>query len=194
MTTLEGEVILDTIRRLGREKWLLDKLAEIIPGKSRPLMTTNQFAEFCLKQIEVDSDNFSSWDFSPCIFLADGSCSIYQVRPFGCRSFGSLVKCRPEGRAEIAPIHLTVNTVFSQVIEHFNSDTGYWSVMTDILHSLTHRDTIKPEDFLLLARPLPGFLLDPREKDRVLSLLKKFCQHPAVPGGFSDLIDNFMLI
>jgi Fe-S-cluster containining protein len=194
MTSLEGEVILDRIRRQGREEWLLKKLAQATPGTNRPSMTTNQFAEACLKQIDVENSNHSNWDFSPCIFLKDASCLIYEERPFGCRSFGSLVQCRSEGSAEMAPIHLTVNTVLTQIIEHLNSENGYWSGMTDILHSLVGQKTIPPKKHLLRARPIPGLLLEPQEVMIVRSILKRLAGHSSASDLFGDLIDNFRLI
>ena len=194
MTSLEGEIILDGIRELEREKWLFEKLAQTTPGESRSLMTTNQFAEACLKQLEVDNETLCDWDLSPCIFLEDAGCSIYELRPFGCRSFGSLVRCRPEGSAEITPIHLTVNTVFSQIIEHLSSGSGHWSSMTDILHSLADKEPTLFEKHLLPARPVPGLLLEPQEVQEVQSLLKRLCKHSSAAEGLGDLIDNLMLI
>jgi Fe-S-cluster containining protein len=194
MTSLEGEVILDGIRELNREAWLAEKLAQTTPIKSRPLMTTNHFAEACLKQLDVDSHMLCSWDFNPCIFLEDSSCSIYELRPFGCRSFGSFIRCRPEESAEIAPIHLTVNTVFCQIIEHLSSDNGYWSSMTDILQSLAEIEPRRSEKYLLPARPIPGLLLEPQEVRVVRSLLKRLAEHSSCASPFGDLIDNLMLI
>ncbi len=141
MTTLEGEVILDFVKRTAREKWLFEKLAQAVPGKSREAISMNQFAEACLNHREIDGDTPGSWDFTPCIFLEEERCSIYEVRPFGCRSFGSFVQCAADRSAEMAPIHLTVNTVFTQVIEHVCSDGGYWGNMADILEDLVENET-----------------------------------------------------
>lgn len=192
MTSLEGEIVLDFIKVQGREKWLRAELAESIPGKSRPLLTTNQFAEACLNQLDVDSNAFGCWDFTPCIFLEENICSIYEVRPFGCRSFGSVVRCTEDRTAEMAPIHLTVNTVLSQIIEHLNSDNGYWSGMMDILYSLVNSDLVKV--YLMQARPVPGFLLEPQEVREIHVLLKKLREQSSDMGSLGDLIDNFMPI
>ena len=192
MTSLEGEIILDFIKVQGREKWLRAELAESIPGKSRPLITTNQFAEACLNQLDVDSNAFGCWDFTPCIFLEENICSIYEVRPFGCRSFGSIVRCTEDRTAEMAPIHLTVNTVLGQIIEHLNSDNGYWAGMMDILYSLVHNDLVKVH--LTQARSVPGFLLEPQEVREVHVFLKKLREQSSAMGSLGDLIDNFMPI
>lgn len=195
MTSLEGEAILDFARSRGREKWLYGELVRTTTGTGGPQITTNQFAEACLAGQEVDGEVLGSWDFSPCIFLEDNLCSIYEARPFGCRSFGSLVKCTVDTAAEVAPIHLAVNTVFTQIIEHIESDGGTWGTMSDMLHcraGINIRATRRTH--LLKARPLPGFLLDDREVDVVNHLLQKLYQESGGNRTFGDLIDNFMPI
>jgi len=194
MTSLEGEMIIDLVRKNHWEEWLAEKLARATPGKNTARITTNQFAEACLNHWEVDWETLGSWDFTPCVFLENAVCSIYEVRPFGCRSFGSLAQCATDRAAEMAPIHLTVNTVFSQIIEHLASDNGYWSSMVEILHSLVNSQTPGQKVHLLKARPLPGFLLERQEKQEVDVLLKRLCEHSSDMGCLGDLIDNFMLI
>jgi len=194
MTSLEGELILDFVNVRGGEKWLFDKLARTTPGKMRSRMTTNQFAEACLNQQTVDCDALGCWDFTPCVFLDESACSIYEARPFGCRSFGSLAECTAERAAEIAPIHLTVNTVFSQIVEHLDSDNGFWSLMADILHSLAAKEAMITKPYLLKARPVPGFLLEDWEIPVVSDLLHKLREQFSDVGGPGDLIDNFMPI
>jgi len=194
MSSLEGELILDFVSAQGREKWLLDKLARTIPGKSGSIITTNQFAEACLKHQAVDSDVLGCWDFAPCVFLEDAACSIYEARPFGCRSFGSLVRCTAGRAAEMAPVHLTVNTVFTQIVEHLSSDNGCWSTMIDILHSLAYKEDMMKKPHVLKARPVPGFLLEPREMKVVRQLLRKLRERFSDMGGTGDLIDNLLPI
>ena len=194
MTSLEGEAILDFIRSRGREKWLFDKLSKVTPGIGGPGITTNQFAEACLAGCEVDGAAFGNWDFAPCIFLAETFCSIYEVRPFGCRSFGSLVPCAPDSAAEIPPIHLTVSTIFTQIIEHIESDGGTWARMTEMLHSLAGKQTRSGRTHILQARPLPGFLLDPHEFHVVNHLLRQLYEESGGNRAYGDLIDNFMPI
>jgi Fe-S-cluster containining protein len=194
MTSLEGGEILDFIKIKGREEWLIEKLAQVTSEKSKAAITTNQFAESCLRHQEVDGDTLGSWDFTPCIFLEDNICLIYEVRPFGCRSFGSLVQCATNRVAEITPIHLTVNTVFTQVIEQISSDGGYWSTMANILKSLVSSKALNGNIYLLPARPVPGFLLEPNEVQVVQVLLEQLCDQGYEKEICGDLIDNFMPI
>jgi Fe-S-cluster containining protein len=194
MTTLEGEVIFDFAKRNGKEKWLIGKLSQAVPPKSKTAITMNQFAEACLKHLEIEEDSMGNWEFASCVFLQDNICEIYEVRPFGCRSFGSLVQCAAGRAAEMAPMHLTVNTVFTQIIEHLCSDGGCCSSMTDILHSLTDRGARDGKMYLLAAQPVPGFLLEPREVKVVKDILQQLSGRFSEKGIFGDLIDNFMPI
>jgi len=193
MTSLEGEDILDFAKENGLEKWLTEKLGKAAPEESKATITTNQYARACLEQQEVDGDIPENWNFTPCVFLEKETCPIYEVRPFGCRSFGSLMRCSENNGAEIAPIHLTVNTVFTQIIEHLNSDGGYWGNMTDILESLTAGKEPAATG-LLPARSIPGFLLDSREIKTVHGLLKQLYEQSSEKQTFGDLIDKFMSI
>ena len=193
MTSLEGEDILDFVKRKGAEKWLTEKLEQAASGKSKAAITTNRYAKACLEQLEVGGDVQGNWNFTPCVFLEKNICSIYEVRPFGCRSFGSLVRCSDNNGAEIAPIHLTVNTVFMQIIEHVSSDGGYWGNMTDILENLVENKASVSKK-LLPAQPIAGFLLDPREIKTVHILLKQLCEQSEEKRTFGDLIDKFMSI
>jgi Fe-S-cluster containining protein len=194
MTSLEGEEVLGFVKRKGMEKWLIEKLGKTTAGKSKAAITTNQYAKACLEHQEVDEDALGGWNFTPCIFLRGDMCSIYEVRPFGCRSFGSLVRCSDNNGAEITPIHLTVNTVFTQIIEYVCSDGGYWGNMSDIIEKLIEKEDPDSTGNLLPAQPIPGFLLEPYEVKLVHVLLKQLYEQSAEKQTFGDLIDNFMPI
>ena len=191
ITTLEAETIVDFFSKKGEEKKLTALLAEIPPAANDTPMTTNQFARLCLEQREIDDDGQGTWNFAPCVFLADDVCTIYEVRPFGCRSFGSLAKCETGRPAEMASLHLTINTVFMQIIEHLNSGSGHWGYMTDILISLIVKSS---GERVLPAQPLPGFLIDPSEEVPVNRLLSKLFAAPVGTKSFAELIDNSRLM
>jgi len=91
MTSLEGEMLLDFLKVQGMVNRLPDQFAQKTTGNKGAAITTNQFAKACLEQQKIDEDPLGSWDFTPCIFLSEGVCTIYEVRPFGCRSFGSVL-------------------------------------------------------------------------------------------------------
>lgn len=194
ISSLEGENILEFIKNRGRDQWLSAKLAQASPGNNRTLLTANQFAEACLRQQEIVAESFGCWDFTPCIFLEDDICAIYEVRPFGCRSFGSLVQCRKDTAAEMAPIHLTVNTVFTQIVEHISSDGGHWGIMTDILHSLVKSQNLVHSSHTPNARPIPGLLLESHEAQEVHLLVRKLGEYSSDMEQLADMIDNFIPI
>ena len=193
MTSLEGKMILDFLKVGCRDKGLLELLAQRTTGKKGAL-TTNQYAKACLEHQEIPEDALGGWNFTPCIFLREDTCSIYEVRPFGCRSFGSFEPCSENIGAEMAPIHLTVNTVFSQIIEHVCSDGGYWGNMADILEDLNKSQASDSIGKLLPAQPIPGFLLEAQEVKLIHVLLKQLYEQSAEKQTFGDLIDNFMPI
>ena len=194
MTSLEGEVLLDFLKVQGLDNRLPGLLAQRTPGNKGAAITTNQYANACLEHRHVSEDGLGGWNFAPCVFLNEGACSIYEVRPFGCRSFGSFVRCSENSGAEIAPIHLTVNTVFTQIIEHVCSDGGYWGNMADILEDLIADEAPDKKGNLLPAQPVPGFLLEPNEVKVVHVLLRQLYEQSAEKQTFGDLIDNFMPI
>jgi Fe-S-cluster containining protein len=194
MTSLEGKMILDFLKVGGRDKGLLELLAQRAKGNKGAALTTNQFAKACLEHQEIPEDALGGWNFTPCVFLREELCSIYEVRPFGCRSFGSFERCSENSGAEIAPIHLTVNTVFSQIIEHISSDGGSWGNMADILENLLENEAPETTGKLLPAQPIPGFLLGSHEVKLIHILLKQLCEQSAEKQTLGDLIDNFMPI
>jgi len=130
MTTLEGELIAQYDQEGILDASFKNTINTISCGSCSAL-TTNQFARRCLAGEEVAFAE-DPWQFSPCPFLHDKSCRIYSVRPFGCRSFGSLVSCVETESAEVPPLVVTVNTVLMQVIEHIDQGRP-WGNMLDIL-------------------------------------------------------------
>jgi Fe-S-cluster containining protein len=193
MTSFEGEMLLDFLKAKGMDNSLPEQLAQRTTG-SKTALTTNQYAKACLEHQEIGEDDLGGWNFTPCVFLREGVCSIYEVRPFGCRSFGSFTRCSDNSGAEMAPIHLTVNTVFTQIIEHVCSDGGFCGNMADILEYLLESGALSPKVNLLSAQPIPGFLLEPHEVKLVHVLLMQLYEQSVEKPVFGDLIDNFMPI
>jgi Fe-S-cluster containining protein len=194
MSTLEGELILDFIRENNRKNWLTEQLAKRSTENRGKYFTVNQHAKFCLEHSEDVEDVPGSWNFTPCLFLHDDVCTIYDVRPFGCRSFISFEKCSGGSGAEVAPIHLAVNTVFTQINEHLCSDGGLWGNMANILLHLITDDLSGAAESLQPAQPIPGFLLEQREIKVIHDLLRQLYEQSAEKQTFGDLIDNFLSI
>lgn len=169
MTTLEGELIKDFIQKEKPELLaVLDQLPENSPV---PPTTTNRFARACLKGCE-SSEEDSPWDFTPCLFLRDNNCSIYPVRSFMCRSFGSKIRCDISGCAEVDPLLMTLNTIIMQCIEHLDQGRP-WGNMNTILRFLNSDDDAGEENHQTLkAESMPGFLMTPDEEYRLKKQLQ----------------------
>ena len=173
MTTAEGRLIMDFLCKEGRE------IPELPDTSARPVpaCTTNALAACCLEEREVPPEADELWVYDSCIFLEDDRCTIYSVRPFSCRSFGSISNCAEYGVAEAPDWFITLNTVVSQLIEHHDHG-GWWGNMIDVLGFLKGDETgnvpakNNKNGRLLATRPVPGLLVMPEDLpviDRFLS-------------------------
>ena len=183
ITALEGERILGFIRQEGMESWFADRMQRPRPA-APTLLTTNEYAEACLQGIETE-DPGPPGESLPCPFLEDNCCSIYAVRPFGCRCFASARVCRPGEAAVLPDSYVAASTAMMQIIEHLGQNE-YWGNMLDVLPALCDILQYKPIAGLLAdptmiiqarlrtrrARPLPGFLLLEDEQEKIAPLLK----------------------
>jgi len=160
MTTAEGRAIMDILNREGRQ------VPELPDTSTRPLptCTTNGLAACYLEEKESPPEGEELWVYEPCVFLEDGHCTIYPVRPFSCRSFGSISNCAEYGTAEAPDWFITLNTVVSQLIEHLDRG-GWWGNMIDVLRYLESvekeegTETNNVRERLLATETIPGLLV-----------------------------------
>lgn len=190
VTATEAELIHKWIVNQNKTEWLTDILA--IERKSeRPKMTTNDFAKACLDGKAVDPSQ--SDNLTPCLFLQDGECQIYEVRPFSCRAFISAKNCGPTQPAVVTEQYAAATTAVSQIVEHLGQKE-YWGNLFDVLTAMTDISAYKescaklsPEQIMecrmrtLTAKPLIGFLLT--EEDMIEA-------EPILQAIFSAKIDN----
>lgn len=191
MTFLEGEEIFEFLQNNALEE-RLNKLKSLNKTSPKPLCTTNRFARYCLEQKEPKADGQNSWNFEPCIFLEENLCTIYRVRPFGCRSFSSIISCSINSAAEVPPLIITVNTVIMQIIEHIDQGR-YWGNMLDILNILAKnegKEENTTKNSISLSETLPGFLVPPEEEEPVEQLLSKLYNQTIENKPFSFWINN----
>jgi Fe-S-cluster containining protein len=181
ITALEGESILRFTLAEGKSLWLAEKLAS--PKFHQvPKMTTNDFASACIEAREVDPAD--CYNLSVCPFLENNLCSIYPVRPFGCRLFVSTKTCSSLHSAQVSDHYFEASTAVTQLIEHLGQKE-YWGNMLDVIPALLDisefreiADHLNPSDIIqgrsrtLTARPLPGFLLSEEYADKVTPLLQ----------------------
>ena len=199
ITAAEGELIIDYVKARGLAKWFAEKLEANLPDDS-PSMTTNQFAKACLEEKDADPGQGS---FSGrCPFLTSGSCMIYEVRPFGCRSFISTKTCTPGVPASLPQFFMSAVTAVSQVIEHLGQKE-YWGNMLHVLYLLSAADSsfsfphdAHPEKLViaqtscLSARPLPGFLICEEDFPKVVPLLDTIFDSEINGKKIEDILNN----
>lgn len=179
---VEARIILDKIAQEGRQQWFVEKLMNTgdITG---PSLTTNEFAKACMEGKDVDPGGNNN--LSPCPFLEEGQCAIYETRPFGCRCFSSTETCSPQTAAITPEYYLTASTVIYQLIEHLDQGE-YWGNMFDLLrvYCSLHGSPIKHDELnlesnlikkaqgkLLRATPLPGLLFTEEDQKHIGPLL-----------------------
>lgn len=181
MTAVEGEAIHRWIRESGRQLWFAGELQKK-GDTGRPRMTTNDLASACLgKGEDVHPEQYGN--MSPCPFLENGCCRIYEVRPFSCRCFASEQRCLSGTSALLPEYYLSASTAVMQIIEHLGQGQ-YWGNMLDVLAALCDLPenrsvaTLLPplsvdqsRVQLIKAKPLPGFLLLEDEREKITPLL-----------------------
>ncbi len=186
MTAVEADLIRRFISASGHSWPAAPAEAAMAP----PLVTetTNEFAARCLHGTEGgEPEGEEEGEAGVCPYLAEDRCQIYEVRPFACRSFASLQKCRPGEAAQLPQFYLTAATAAQQLLEHVGQG-GYWGNMHDLLLFLADtgekRESGEPplaaaiqeqaRVRLRRARPLPGFLIGAEEYERVRPLIEHF--------------------
>ena len=138
MTTLEGYKIVDDLIATGQLD-VIDRLkgTEKIP-RFQPLLTTNRMAELCAADAKVPQEDLAG-EWQDCSLLTDSLCTIYGLRPFGCRCFVSRKNCKDTGYADVDDFTASVNTVFLQVIEHLDAE-GCSGNLIDVLQIMASED------------------------------------------------------
>ncbi|MEN8257139.1 MAG: YkgJ family cysteine cluster protein [Thermodesulfobacteriota bacterium] len=178
MTATEGELIHRFINENGRNSWFADKI-QSIKNRQQLTETTNELAQKCLAA-EESSTLPPEKKETVCPFLEDDSCQIYEVRPFSCRSFASVKKCRPGQAAELPQYYISATTAGQQLIEHVGQGE-YWGNMHDVLLALcdikenegtaellaSQSVADQARSRLTKAQPLPGFLIGQDEYEKV---------------------------
>ncbi|RLB85107.1 MAG: hypothetical protein DRH24_03095 [Deltaproteobacteria bacterium] len=179
LTTLEGYLITTHMISYGKSS-LFKNIEGVIPKKRfQPLTTTNKLADICMKGEDPPEEKHEDYD-GCCPLLKDNLCSIYPVRPFGCRCFVSIKDCRKQGYAEVDPFILSVNNLFLQFIEHVDSQ-GFSGNLIDVLkfmESKTNRRNYKmntlniPDTGLIPNLKIKVLMIPPEHRVKITPMLK----------------------
>lgn len=134
LTSLEARYLLN---ELGQEELgnLRSRIENNFPHKRYiPAITFNTFARLCMEGKDIpDEENDPSW--GQCPLLHKNLCTIYEIRPFGCRALLSSVNCKDQGYAEVPPFILTLTNLFMQYVEHLDQK-GYFGNFSDMIKFL----------------------------------------------------------
>lgn len=182
MTRLEGLLITDVVSEKQISGRLSKNACDALP-RYQPRLSTNTYIERCRSGEDPDDDQPGAQS-GICPFLESGACTIYPVRPFGCRCMISKTTCSQNGYAEIDEVTLTMNTVFLQFIEHIDQK-GFSGNMIDVLTCLTAKpDAISPDaiskDCRIIAnRPISVLMVPPdqqREMQEIVTSLARLAE------------------
>lgn len=178
MTTLEGLYLLQGLDTAQQEECLAALVPDSEQDVFRPRWTTNQIAALCRDGHDAPDDDVVH-DGSRCSLLTDAACSLYGLRPFGCRCMVSRQACATQGYADVDDWVLTVNTVFLQTIEHIDRP-GCFGNMQDVLLALgredqrsAYRDGRLPAEAsgLIPNQPAPMLMVPPEHRERIQPIL-----------------------
>jgi len=180
MTTLEGYKIVDDLIASGKRD-VIDRLKEMeAMPRFQPLLTTNRMAELCAADAKVPEED-SADEGQDCSLLSDSLCTIYDLRPFGCRCFVSRQNCGQTGYADIDDFTASVNTVFLQVIELLDAE-GCSGNLIDVLQFMAAEDNRRAytqgeanceASGLIVNWELKVLMIPPEHRDRIEPILQQ---------------------
>jgi Fe-S-cluster containining protein len=178
LTTLEARPVLAELkeRKLPR---LLDRPAPSDRDYFRPEYTINDLALACFNGQEPPAENTGTGE-GVCPLLDSERCLVYEARPFACRSFFSIEKCRPGEEAVAPPSLIAVITACQQIIEHLDTG-GLFGNLTDLLLWLQEEEKREgrhpgsgPDSYEFpFNKTLPGLVIQPEEANEVQPFLSR---------------------
>jgi len=170
LTSLEAARIMAGLND-GEKRNLLEK-----PGKTllhprfTPKITLNRLADICMQGGDPPDEEIDpAW--GTCPLLMDKACTIYAVRPFGCRCMTSFRKCSETGAADMDDFTLTVNHVFLQTIENLDKNE-YLGNLSDMLAQTLAKEAVEPHSTRLIRNsPLSALLIPPEHWEKIQPIL-----------------------
>lgn len=123
----------------------------------KPLLSINTLADICGRGQTPPAETTPAGT-GVCPFLAEQLCSIYAVRPFGCRSMTSRTDCRQQGYATMDDARIATNELFMQYIEHIDAHgrTGNLIDVLLLLETSANQQAYQEGNFEVAADRLPA--------------------------------------
>lgn len=196
ITTMEGLRIV----RYWVENQLPLPLPELTAAsrqpRFQPVTTINQLAACCL-QGEQPPEDEADPNVGPCPLLREEQCTIYEVRPFGCRAMVSRAHCVDENAARMPDPVLSANNLVLQYIEAIDIP-GVTGNMVDLLllfNDAAFRNAyekgrgVAPAQKMADNISIPAVMIDPAHRRYLEPLLMEirklfkspFCRGPNAP-------------
>lgn len=170
LTSLEVDYIRSHLGSRGTEVVVERVTNNLSPQRFQPGTTLNGFARACMEGCGIqDEENDPGW--GSCPLLLNGICTIYPVRPFGCRSLNSIEDCAVKGAAIISSFTLTVNNVFMQYIEHMDCN-GVSGNLSDMFLALAG-DNLPVLPITIRNQRMGGLMVPPEHRQRIGPLLQE---------------------
>lgn len=166
MTTMEGVDIVQNLAVNKRDDLFRRLTTELSKKRFHPEITVNGMAERCAKGEALPEEQLDP-NWGKCPLLIDDQCSIYEFRPFECRSFVSTRICREGGYADMSAMTINVNNLFRQYIEHIDADAASGN-LTDVLLSLQGGESTT----LISNRPITVLMIDPEFKNQLEPIME----------------------
>ena len=183
LTTLEGYKIVDHLIATGKLD-IIDELRHAVATtRYQPQISTNRLAELYAAEAKVPEEEMAA-EWKDCALLAKNVCSIYDLRPFGCRCFVSRKNCAETGFADIDEFTASVNTLFLQTIEHLDAD-GCSGNLIDVLQAMESeenrrayaKDQLKCEtNGLIVNWSLKVLMIPPEHRTKIEPILEELRQ------------------
>lgn len=186
-TTLEALFLVEAMADSPRPDLMDRARAGRESPRYRPGITTNGMAEICLTGEDPPEEDAADPRWGPCELLTDAACPVYEARPFACRCMVSAGRCADGGAAGMAPLTVTVNTVFLQTLEHIDAD-GYSGNLVDLLDFMSDPENRRryrdgrlsaPPAGLIPNRPAPALMIPPEHREAVRPWIEALQRIPA---------------
>jgi len=176
MTQLEMQYMLTSLQQDKKES-LCRRISDYSPTfRYQPILTMNGFARFCMENRDVPEEE-NNPDWGKCPLLVDGRCTIYPLRPLGCRVLLSEVNCKKSGYALVSGIVQTYQTVFMQAVEHLDRGNSYGN-LSDMLAIWLESGVGRHPDssHLLTNEPLSVMMIPPEQRKKTEPVVNHLIQ------------------